>query len=365
MASQLKLGLQLGYWGAQPPPDPVGPAIEAEKLGFDSVWAAEAWGSDAFTPLAWIGAHTERIKLGTAIVQISARTPASTAMHTLTLDHLSKGRFMLGLGVSGPQVVEGWYGQGFSKPVSRTREYIDIIRQVLKREGPVTNSGEHYPLPYTGENAWGMGKGLKSITHPLRADVPIYLGAEGPKNVAMAAEICDGWLPLWYSPYRPEVYGDSIKNAKPDFQIAQNIMVNICDDVEAGLRPFKASLGFYVGGMGSPKRNFHKELMARMGFPKEAQQIQDLFLDGKREEAIHAVPDEWVDEISLVGPIERIKDRLEAWKDSPVTTLLLGGADMKTMRTMARLVAWPLRWYRAWAFWGQVRSFRIEAVSMA
>ncbi len=225
--STLKLGLQLGYWGAQRPDDLVPIAQEAERLGFDSVWTAESWGSDAFTPLAWIGAHTTRIRLGTSVVQLSARTPTATAMAALTLDHLSNGRVVLGLGVSGPQVVEGWYGQPFSKPLARTREYIDVIRQVLRRDAPVTNPGEHYPLPYTGTGSWGMGKPLRSITHPLRADLPIFLGAEGPRNVALAAEIADGWLPLYYSPYRNQVYAESLAGAKRGFEIAQFVMVHI------------------------------------------------------------------------------------------------------------------------------------------
>jgi F420-dependent oxidoreductase-like protein len=336
--SKLKLGLQLGYWQAQPTPNFVETAQEAERLGFDSVWTAEAWGSDAFTPLAWIGAHTERIKLGTSIVQISARTPASTAMHVLTLDHLTNGRVILGLGVSGPQVVEGWYGQPFGKPLARTREYIDIIRQVLRREQPVTNDGPHYPLPYKGENSWGLGKPLRSITHPLRADVPIYMGAEGPKNVALAAEIADGWLPLYYSPFREEVYAESLVGAKQGFEIAAMTPVHITDDIEAGLMPMKAMLGFYIGGMGARKRNFHKELMGRMGFEAEAQKIQDLFFAGKRQEAVAAVPSEFVDEISLTGPIERIRDRLEAWRETRVSTLLIPGSDAKTLRTIAELV---------------------------
>ncbi len=338
MAKQLKLGVGFGYWHAQPPPHFVEVAREAERLGFDSAWTAEAWGSDAFTPLAWIGAHTERIKLGTAIVQLSGRTPTACAMHALTLDHLTNGRLILGLGVSGPQVVEGWYGQPFGKPVSRTREYVDIIRQVLRREAPVANDGPHYPLPYAGEGSWGMGKSLRPITHPLRADVPIYLGAEGPKNIALAAEICDGWLPLYYSPFRPEVYADSLRGCKPDFQIAQNVMIHVTDDVEAGLAPMKATLGFYIGGMGSRKRNFHKELMGRMGYEAEAQKIQDLFFEGKRAEAVAAVPSEFIDEVSLVGPRERILERLEAWKDSPVTTLIVGGTDPESLRTAAELV---------------------------
>ncbi len=337
MAS-LKLGLQLGYWGAQPPEDPIGPAQAAARLGYDSVWTAEAWGSDAFTPLAWIGAHTSRIKLGTAVVQLSARTPTATAMAALTLDHLSKGRMQLGLGVSGPQVVEGWYGQPFSKPLSRTREYIGIVRQVLRREGPVVSEGPHYPLPFSGEGSWGLGKPLKPIVHPLRADVPIFLGAEGPKNVALAAEIAQGWLPLYYSPYRQDVYAASLEKAGPDFQIAQLVSVSITDDIEAGLLPIKAMLGFYIGGMGARKRNFHMELMSRMGFEAEAQKIQDLFFAGQRAEAVAAVPDRFADEISLVGPIERIKDRLEAWKETPITTLLMGTTDAKILRTMAELV---------------------------
>jgi F420-dependent oxidoreductase-like protein len=334
----LKLGVQFGYWQAGPPPRFVETAQEAERLGYDSVWTAEAWGSDAFTALAWLGAHTQRVKLGTSIVQIAARTPASTAMHVLTLDHLSNGRVILGLGVSGPQVVEGWYGQPFGKPIARTREYIDIVRQVLRREKPVTNAGKHYPLPYHGPNAWNLGKPLRSITHPLRANVPIYLGAEGPKNVALAAEICDGWLPLYYSPFRPEVYADSLGKPKPGFEIAVTMACKVCDDVAAGLAPVKAMLGFYIGGMGAKDRNFHKELMGRMGYEAEAQKIQDLFFEGKRGEAIAAVPDAFADEISLVGPRERIQERLAAWRESAVTTLLVPGNDIDTIRAMAELV---------------------------
>ncbi len=338
MARELKLGLQLGYWGAQPPEDFVSAAQEAERLGYDSVWTAEAWGSDCFTPLAWIGAHTAKIRLGTAVCQMSARTPAATAMATLTLDHLSRGRMVLGLGVSGPQVVEGWYGQPFAKPLSRTREYIDIIRQVLRREKPVHNDGPHYPLPYHGEGAWNLGKPLRSITHPLRADVPIFLGAEGPKNVALACEIADGWLPLYYSPFRPEVYRDSLEGMRPDFEIAQFVVVNIHDDLEQALMPVKAMLGFYIGGMGAKKRNFHMELMARMGFEAEAHRIQDLFFEGKRAEAVAMVPDSFADEISLCGPLDRIRERIQAWRDTPVTSLLVTNRDAESLRTLAELV---------------------------
>ena len=334
----LKLGMQMGYWGAGPDPRMVSVAQEAERLGYDAIFTAEAWGSDVFTPLSWIGAHTDRIRLGTAVAQLSARTPTATAMAALTLDHLSKGRMILGLGVSGPQVVEGWYGQPFAKPLSRTREYVDIIRQVLRREAPVSSDGAHYPLPYTGEGAWGLGKPLKPITHPLRSDLPIFLGAEGPKNVTMAAEIADGWLPLYYSPYRQEVYADQIENRPPHSEIMQGLSVNICDDVEQGLIPVKHGLALYIGGMGAKSRNFHTELMGRMGFEAEARQIQDLFLAGKKDEAFQAVPSSFADEISLVGPIERIRDRLDAWRDSPVTSLLVNTKNVDQMRTIAELV---------------------------
>lgn len=331
----LRFGVMFGYWGAQPHPNFVEIARTAEQLGFDSVWTAEAWGSDAFTPLAWIGAHTSRIKLGTSIVQISARTPTSTAMHALTLDHLTKGRVILGLGVSGPQVVEGWYGRPFDKPLARTREYVDIIRQVLRRDQPVKNDGPHYPLPYFGEGAWGMGKPLKPITHALRADLPIYLGAEGPKNVALAAEICDGWIPLWYAPNREEVYADSLTHAKPDFDIVVPVTVSLTDDLRKAYDALKPSLGFYVGGMGAKDRNFHKELMGRMGYPAEAQQIQDLFFEGKRGEAIAAVPDGFIDDIALVGSKERIRDRLAAWKQSRARTLLVHASDPEALKRTA------------------------------
>ena len=333
----MKLGLQLGYWQAHPTPGFVELAQEAERLGFDSVWTAEAWGSDCFSPLCWIGAHTSRIKLGTSVCQLSARTPAATAMHAMTIDHLSNGRMILGLGVSGPQVVEGWYGVPFAKPLARTREYISIMRKIWKRDEPVTNDGPHYPLPYHGPNAWGLGKPLRSITHPLRPDIPVYLGAEGPKNVAMATEICQGWLPLYYSPFRPEVYAESLAGMQPGFEIPLFLTVNITDDIEAGLNPVKAMLGFYIGGMGAKKRNFHKELMARMGFEAEAEKVQELFMAGDRWAAVAAVPSAFADEISLVGPIERIKERLTEWKKTPVTTLLLTNRDVETLRTMAEL----------------------------
>jgi F420-dependent oxidoreductase-like protein len=339
MLLRMKLGLQFGYWTALPRParELVAAATSAEDLGFDSIWTGESWSSDAFSPLAAVAAATSKVKLCTGIAQISARTPTAMAMHAMTLDGLSEGRVCLGIGVSGPQVVEGWYGRPFSKPLARTREYIQIVRDAIGRAEPVTSDGEHYPLPYRGEGALGLGKPLKMITHPLRNEIPIFLGAEGPKNVALAAEIADGWVPLYYSPYRTDVYEANLDGVKPGFEIAVNVFVNVNDDVSEALWPVKATLGFYIGGMGAKTKNFHTELMARMGFEEEAHRIQDLFFEGKRDEAILAVPDAFADEISLVGPKERIAERLDAWRATPVTTMLIGGSDEATMRLLADL----------------------------
>ena len=334
----LKLGLQLGYWSARPPEGFVEMVQEAERLGCDSVWTAEAYGSDAITPLAYLAAQTETIRLGTGVCQLSARTPTAMAMAAMTLDHLSQGRFILGLGVSGPQVVEGWYGGPFSKPLARTREYVSIIRKVLERKEPVTNDGPHYPLPYQGEGAWGLGKALKSIVHPLRERIPIFMGAEGPKNIAQTVEIGDGWLPLYYSPYRNEVYADSLRNRGPDFEITQGVVVSVTDDVEQGLLPVKGMLALYVGGMGAKDRNFHKELIARFGFEEAAEKIQELYLAGRKDEAMMAVPDQLADEISLVGPKERIRDRLQAWRETPITSLLVSPRTRSELSTVAELV---------------------------
>ena len=335
--SDLKLGLAQGYWSAGPNPNFVEMAQEAENLGFDSVWSAEAWGNDAFTPLCWIGAQTKKIKLGTAVVQLSGRTPTNCAMHALSLDYLSNGRFQLGLGVSGPQVVEGWYGRPFPKPLARTREYIDIIRQVFARQGPVTNDGPHYPLPYNGEDGMGLGKPLKPIVHPLRDRIPIFMGAEGPKNIALATEIADGWLPLFYNPYDESVYDQSLTNMKPDFEIAQMVTVNVTDDIENALLAVKYYMSFYIGGMGAKSTNFHKDLFIRLGYEEEAEKIQQLFMEGKRDEAARVLPDELVDAMSLVGPKDRIKDRLQAWRDSKVTTLLVATTDKDMLRTISEI----------------------------
>ncbi|MFF5702924.1 LLM class F420-dependent oxidoreductase [Streptomyces sp. NPDC012794] len=336
----MRLGLALGYWGRGPAPAHLGLATEAERLGYHSVWTAEAWGSDAFTPLTWIAAHTSRIRLGTAIAQMAARTPTATAMHALTLDHLSGGRMMLGLGLSGPQVVEGWYGRPFpASPLTATREYVDVVRQVLRRDGPVTLDGRFHSHPYRGQDGTGTGKPLKPITHPLRADLPLLLGAEGPKNIAQTTRIADGWLPLYWSPTRTDVYRAALTDLPDGFMIAPMARAQVCEDVAEGLLPVKAMLGFYIGGMGHATRNFHADLMGRMGYEAEARRIRELFLEGRREEAVLAVPDAFADEISLVGPRERIAERLELWRAGPVTDLLVTAPDPHTLRVLAELNA--------------------------
>jgi F420-dependent oxidoreductase-like protein len=334
----MKLALTFGYWPAQPPTGFVEIAQEAERLGFDSVWTAESWGNDAFTFLTWIAAHTSRIRLGTGVVQIAARSPTATAMSAMTLDHLSGGRVILGLGVSGPQVVEGWYGRPSNAPLARTREYVEVIRAALARQGPLEHDGVHYPLPYRGEGSSGLGKPLKIMTHPLRSQIPIFLGAEGPRNVAQTAEIADGWLPLYYSPFRQDVYADQLVAARTGFEITALTMFTVTDDVSAGLWPVRAMLGFYIGGMGAKGQNYHTKLMARMGFPEDAERVQELFLAGRRDEAIAAVPEAFADEISLVGPPGRIRERLEAWRDSPVTSLMVSARDPAQLRQIAELV---------------------------
>ncbi|MEV7991009.1 LLM class F420-dependent oxidoreductase [Streptomyces sp. NPDC086077] len=334
----MRLGLALGYWGRGPSPDHLTLARDAERLGYDSVWTAESWGSDAFTPLTWLAAHTSTIKLGTAVAQMAARPPTTTAMHALTLDHLSGGRMRLGLGLSGPQVVEGWYGRPFpSSPLTATREYVDVVRQVLARRAPVALDGRFHAHPYRGADGTGLGKALRPITHPLRPDLPVLLGAEGPKNIAQTTRIADGWLPLYWSPLRTEVYEPSLAGAPEGFLVAPLAQARVCQDVAEGLLPVKAMLGFYIGGMGHARRNFHAELMARMGYGEEARRVQELFLAGRREEAVRAVPDAFADEISLVGPRERVARRLELWREGPVTDLLVLAPDPHTLRVLAEL----------------------------
>ncbi|MEB2345342.1 MAG: LLM class F420-dependent oxidoreductase [Deltaproteobacteria bacterium] len=332
----MKLGLQLGYWMTPPDPgDKAGVAIaqEAERLGFDSVWTAEAYGSDCFSPLCWIGAHTSRIRLGTAVMQLSARSPASAAMTAMTIDHLSGGRLVLGVGVSGPQVVEGWYGQPFPRPLERTREWVELFRRMIARQEPVAFQGRHYQLPIAGGT--GLGKPLKLINAPLRDTIPVYIGAEGPKNVAQTLEIADGWLPLFFSPYRTELYREALAKRKPGFEIACTVTTIVTPDVRAGLGFVKTSLGFYLGGMGAREKNFHLDLARRLGWGPEAEKVQELFLAGRRAEAFAAVPEEMADEISLVGPPERIRERLQVWSASPVTTLMITAREPATLRLFA------------------------------
>lgn len=318
---------------------------EVERLGFDSVWAAESWGSDCLTPLAWWGSRTTKLRLGTNLMQISARTPTAAAMAAITMDHLSGGRFVLGLGVSGPQVVEGWYGQPFPKPLARTREYVSIIRKVLARQERVTNDGPHYPLPYPG--GLGLGKPLNVMTHPLRADLPIFLGAEGPKNVALAAEIADGWFPIFYSPRHEHVYESALREgwSRPgarrgpeDFEILPTVTVLIHDDVEAAADALRPMVALYVGGMGAKEMNFHYDVFCRLGYEAEASKIQALYLEGHRTDAIAAVPTKMVEEIALIGPLAKIREEIELWKRSRVTTMILGTRDVGVLRTMAELV---------------------------
>lgn len=340
----MKLGLNTGYWSAGPPAGALESVLEAERLGFDSVWTAEAYGSDALTPLAWWGARTEHVKLGTAIMQLSARTPAATAMAAMTLDHLSGGRFVLGLGASGPQVVEGWYGQPYPKPLARTREYITIVREILARQKPVDFQGEHYQLPYPG--GLGLGKPLKSTVHPLRSELPIYLAAEGPKNVALAAELCDGWLPLFFSPKDDAFYRSCLAEgfARPGahgradrFEIPATVTIVPGDDAEKCadlVRPFVA---LYAGGMGAKGVNFHFDVFARMGYEAEATRIQELYLAGNKADAIASVPLRMVEDVALVGPIDKIRGELERWKETCLTTMLVSGPPA-VLQTCAELI---------------------------
>jgi F420-dependent oxidoreductase-like protein len=340
----MKLGLTAGYWSAGPPAGMEESLRAAEDLGYDSFWTAEAYGSDALTPLAWWGARTTRIKLGTSIAQISARTPAATAMAAMTLDHLTGGRFILGLGASGPQVVEGWYGQPYTRPLERTREYVAIIRKILAREQPVEFAGRQYTVPYPGGT--GLGKPLKSIVHPLRADLPIYLGAEGPKNVAMTAEIADGWFPIWFSPKADAFYRKALDDgfARPaarrnagDFEVACPVSIIPNNDIEAAANVMRPTLALYIGGMGARTMNFHYDVFARMGYEGECATIQERYLAGDRRGAMEAIPTKLVEDVALIGPLGKIKDDLEAWKRTCVTTLLVGGPP-PILETIANVV---------------------------
>jgi F420-dependent oxidoreductase-like protein len=342
----MRLGLVVNYSGAkiQLPMDLI---QEADRLGYYAVWTAEAYGSDAVTPLAWIGAQTNNIHLGTAIMQMPGRSPANTAMTAMTLDQLSGGRMLLGLGLSGPQVAEGWHGVAYGKPLSKTREYVEIVRKIFAREEPLVHDGKNYQIPYQGDDATGLGKPLKSILHG-RADIPIYLASIGPQNVALTAEIADGWLPIFFSPtayatvYQPLIEEGfaraGMAKTIDQFDIAPTIYVIIEDNLEMAWNQLKPMLALYIGGMGAKGKNFYNDLAKRLGFEQEAETIQDHYLDGKRAEAVAAVPDELVDSIALCGPKDRIKDRLQQWKESPVTTLNVATFDIEAIRTMAELV---------------------------
>jgi F420-dependent oxidoreductase-like protein len=338
----MRLGLTAGYSGAQMGVN-IGLIQEAERLGFDSVWTAEAYGSDAVSPLAWIAAKTTTIRLGTAIMQMPARTPAMTAMTAMTLDALSGGRFVLGLGPSGPQVVEGWHGVPYGKPLTRTREYIAIVRKILAREAPLEHKGEHYQIPYTGPDATGLGKPLKSILHG-RADLEIYTASIGPAGVACSAEVADGLIPVWMNPERFDLFAPHLEKgfakagggkSLATFDVAPFVTCIVGDDVAKCRMPVKGMLALYIGGMGARGKNFYNDFAKRLGYEAEAAKIQDLYLDGKKAEAMAAVPDRLVDETALVGPRERIVERLAAWKASPVPTMLVGTGQPEALRILA------------------------------
>jgi F420-dependent oxidoreductase-like protein len=344
----MRLGLQLGYWGAGPPAGAAELVVAAERAGFEAVFAAESWGSDAFTPLAWWGSRTERVLLGTSVAQLSARTPTSCAMHALTLDHLSGGRAVLGLGVSGPQVVEGWYGGPFGKPLARTREYVSIIRQVLAREAPVRGDGPHYPLPYSGPGSVGLGKPLRPITHPLRADLPIWLGAEGPKNVALAGEIADGWLAIYYSPRLGPAYQQWLadgmarpgaRRTRAEFTVAASCSVLVTDDAAGEIARLKHTMALYLGGMGAPGQNFHADVFSRMGYAEVVAEIGALFLAGRREEAAAAVPDELVADTAIIGTAEQVRAGMARWQAAGVDMLIVGCRDAAQLEALAAAAA--------------------------
>ncbi len=342
----MRLGLMLGYAGRKIEL-PMEMIREADRLGVHIVWTAEAYGSDAVTPLAWIGAQTEKIKLGTAIMQMPGRTPANTAMTAMTLDQLSGGRMVLGLGLSGPQVVEGWHGKGYKRPLTRTREYVHIVRTIFERKERLKFDGKLYQIPYTGEGSMGLGKPLKS-TLAATPDIPIYLASIGPQNVTLTAEIANGWLPIFFSPERyDEIYAPHVEagfakaggdKGYHNFDIAPTVYCIVTDNLEMGYNQLRPFLALYIGGMGAKGKNFYNDLACRYGFEEAAAKIQDLYLSGRQGEAMMAVPAELIDQVALIGTRERIADRLEVWKESKITTMNLGCFDVETLRTMAELV---------------------------
>ena len=339
----MKLATGIGYSGASMRID-MDFVHEVERLGYDSIWTAEAYGSDAVTPLAYIAALTTKIKLGTSIMQIPGRTPAMCAMTMSTLDAISGGRALVGLGLSGPQVVEGWHGVPYGKPAARTREYVEILRKIWAREEPVSYQGQEYQLPYMGPGATGLGKPLKSILHGRQ--LPVYLATMGPINIRNTAELADGWLPIWFSPKRVDLFRPSLEegfrragNGKSykDFDIAAGCTVAIGDDVKALLAMQKPNLALYMGGMGAKEKNFHNEMAVKYGYGEAAAKIQELYLSGRKQEATEAVPDELVDEMSLVGPVARIKERYRAWEDAGVTTMMVQSRQREALELMAEI----------------------------
>jgi F420-dependent oxidoreductase-like protein len=336
----MRLGFYMGY--AQPGTNPlelIELAREAERLGYDSAWAAEAWGVDAVTPLAWLGALTTTLKLGTAIMQLPGRSPANTAMTAATLDLLSGGRFLLGLGTSGPQVVEGWHGQEWGKPLAKTREYVTIVRAVLRRER-LEHHGEHYEIPVQGGT--GLGKPLRLMARPLRATIPIYLAAISPKAVEQSFEIADGWLPIFWSPERARSVFP-LQLARDGFDIAPSVPALLTDDVGSGRDALKEYYSFYVGGMGARGKNFYNDLAVRYGYEAEAQEVQDLYLSGKKDEAAAALPGELIDTVSLCGPPDVVRERLAVFRDAGVGTLMVApmawtrDARLEQLRLVAEL----------------------------
>ena len=378
----MKLAAGAGYWADSPPAGALESLLTAERLGFHSFWTAEAYGSDALTPLAWWGSQTKNIQLGTGIIQLSARTPAATAMAAITMDHLSGGRFILGLGVSGPQVVEGWYGQPYPKPLARTREYIDIVRQIFSRKEPVALAGDHYQMPYQG--GLGLGKSLRSTVHPLRTEIPIYLGAEGPRNVALAGELCEGWLPLFFAYKDNQFYVDALNagfaaagkpligadgripngagsdsassdgagsdgsssngagsdgssSDRPGFEVVCPMSVVIDDDIEKAADKIRPMLALYMGGMGARGANFHYDVFRRMGYQHVADKVQEMYLAGHKGEAASAIPLELVRQVALVGPLESIEADLALWDNTVITTLQVSGP-RRLLETLNELV---------------------------
>jgi F420-dependent oxidoreductase-like protein len=344
----MRLGISFGYqdWGAGLP-GAIALAQEADRLGYHSGWVAEAYGTDAITPITWLLAHTQNLKMGSAIAQMPARAPAMTAMTAVTLDLMSGGRFLLGIGASGPQVSEGWYGEQYGKPLAKTREYLDIVRAVWQRDAPLEHHGEFYDIPYGGPGATGLGKPLKIIVHPRTANIPVYIASIGPKNVELTAELADGWLPIFYSPTRArDVWGASLTSgfaaADPEraasFDIAPTVTVLLGDDVAALRDKVKPMVALYVGGMGAKGKNFYNDLACRYGYEAVAAEIQDLYLSGNKAEATALVPDDLVDDVSLIGPKERIAERLEIWKDAGVTTMIVAASQPEALQLMAELV---------------------------